>query len=155
MSMFDKSQAHELKGLELRTTHGEKIGKIGAVYVDDDNDLPEWVTVDTGLFGTQESFVPLVQAERVEDGVVVPYTKKQIKDAPGTSEDEHLGEQDERALYEHYNIPYLTEGSTFADTGRPGASPGGGASSGTTVTGGRHVATAGRRDDGWEDTSRP
>ena len=37
---------------------GDKIGKIGEVYYDDDTDQPKWITVNTGLFGTNESFVP-------------------------------------------------------------------------------------------------
>ena len=136
--MFDQAQARNLKGLELRTTQGDRIGKIGAVYVDDQSDAPEWVTVNTGLFGTRESFVPLVNAERVEDGLVVPYSKKQIKDAPGVAEDKHLDEEQEQALYEHYGVPYLTDGSTFADTSQLGAGRG---------TTGRHVAEGDRRDD--------
>jgi uncharacterized protein (TIGR02271 family) len=131
--MFDKSSARQLVGLELRTSNGEKVGKIGGLYIDDYNDQPEWVTVNTGLFGTKESFVPLVQAERHENTVVVPYAKDQIKKAPGVSEGEHLSEPDEQALYEHYGIPYVTEGSTFADTERLGVA--GAGRGGTTRAG--------------------
>jgi len=38
-------------------------------------------TVQTGLFGTKESFVPLAQADLTDDGLSVPYTKDQVKDA--------------------------------------------------------------------------
>jgi uncharacterized protein (TIGR02271 family) len=128
--MFDKTQARELIGRELRTTDGTKIGKIGQIYVDDYHDAPEWATVKTGLFGSNQSFVPLAESTLADDGVLVPYTKEQIKDAPNIPEDGRLSEDQERALYEHYNVPYTTEGSTFAETGA-----GGGRTSGYTESG--------------------
>ena len=127
--MFDKTQARELIGRELRTTDGTTIGKIGQVYLDDYHDAPEWVTVNTGLFGSNESFVPLAEATLADGGVVVPYTKDQIKDAPNIAEDGRLTEEEERTLYQHYGVPYTTEGSTFADTAALGGT------SGTTSTG--------------------
>ena len=57
--MIDKTQAAQLIGRELRTSGGDKVGKIGQIYVDEFHDAPEWVTVNTGLFGASESFVPL------------------------------------------------------------------------------------------------
>ena len=114
--MIDQSQAQQLVGQQLRTTDGDKIGTIGQLYIDDYHGLPEWVTVNTGLFGTNESFVPLAEATLSGDDLVVPYTKDQIKDAPNVSDSGHLTEAEEQHLYEHYNVPYTTEGSTFADT---------------------------------------
>ena len=126
--MFDKSQAGSIIGQELRTSDGDKIGKIGQVYLDDYHDQPEWVTVNTGLFGTNESFVPLAEASIVEGGVAVPYTKDQIKDAPNIDDSGHLSEAEEQDLYTYYDIPFTTEGSTFADTGKLGQ-----ATAGTTL----------------------
>ena len=118
--MIDTSQAESIIGQELRTSDGTKIGKIGQLYVDDYHGQPEWVTVNTGLFGTSESFVPLAQATLTGDGVTVPYTKDQIKDAPNVEDSGHITEADEQQLYQHYDIPYTTEGSTFADTSQLG-----------------------------------
>ena len=44
------------------TDQGDKVGSIGVVYLDDATEEPTWVTVHTGLFGTRESFVPLLGA---------------------------------------------------------------------------------------------
>jgi uncharacterized protein (TIGR02271 family) len=143
--MIDKNQARELIGRELRTTDGTKIGKVGQVYLDDYHDAPEWVTVKTGLFGSNESFVPLAESTLADDGIVVPYTKDQIKDAPNISEDGHLSEEQERSLYEHYGVSYTTEGSTFADTGAVG-----GRTSGDTATDTRSGYTdSGNTDSGY------
>ncbi len=126
--MFDKSQAGSVIGQELRSSDGSKIGKIGQVYLDDYHDQPEWLTVNTGMFGTSESFVPLAEASMTDGGVTVPYSKDKIKGAPNIEDSGHLTEAQEQDLYTYYDIPFTTEGSTFADTGKLGQ-----ATAGTTL----------------------
>ncbi|WP_458779771.1 DUF2382 domain-containing protein [Arthrobacter sp. D3-16] len=93
---------------------GDKIGSIGQVYVDDDSGNPSWVTVKTGLFGTSESFVPLEEARKEGNDIVVPYTKDQVKDAPRVAEDGHLEPSEEDRLYTHYGL--TGRGTTYTDT---------------------------------------
>ena len=112
--MFDNSEAAKAIGAELRTNDGDKVGTIGQIYVDDYHDQPEWATVNTGLFGTSESFVPLVEAAFFDGAVTVPYAKDKIKGAPKIDDSGHLTEAEEQKLYEYYDIAYTTEGSTFA-----------------------------------------
>ena len=120
--MIDKSQAQSVIGQTLFSSDGASVGKIGELYVDDYRGQPEWVTVNTGLFGTSESFVPLAEASMTERGVSVPYAKNAIQDAPKANEGGQLSEAEEQDLYTHYNVPYTTEGSTFADTDQLGQS---------------------------------
>lgn len=94
-------------------SNGEKIGGVGQVYADDETGRPNWVTVKTGLFGTRESFVPVQEARVEGDDLVVPYTKDQVKDAPGIDPDGHLDPVEEDRLYEHYR---LGGGRTYTDT---------------------------------------
>ena len=47
-------------------------------------------------------------------------TKDQVKDAPGVENDGELSEPEERRLFEHYGVPYTTDGSTTAQ-GQPDA----------------------------------
>ncbi|MET3721594.1 MULTISPECIES: hypothetical protein [unclassified Arthrobacter] len=54
---------------------GHKIGSIGQIYVDDHTSEPTWVTVKTGLFGSNESFAPIGSATQEGSDLVVPYTK--------------------------------------------------------------------------------
>ena len=42
---------------------GDKIGTIFDVYLDNDTDQPEWLAVNTGLFGSKVSFVPIAGAD--------------------------------------------------------------------------------------------
>ena len=104
--MLTRENIDELlnRGGNVLTTDGDKIGSIGQVYVDDDNDQPTWVTVRTGLFGTSESFVPLEGARLEGKDILVPYTKDQVKDAPRIENDGHLEPTDEDRLYEHYSL---------------------------------------------------
>jgi len=89
-------------GGDVRTTSGDKIGNIGQVYLDDESGQPSWVTVKTGLFGTQESFVPLGRAEVDGVDVVVPYDKQTIKDAPRVETGGSLTPQEEKRLFAYY-----------------------------------------------------
>src|SRR6476469_9816315 len=83
---------------------GSEIGRVGQVYTDNDTQQPSWVTVKTGWFGTNESFVPL-SAATIEDGTIrVPYDKDMIKGAPNNDAGEPLSETDEQQLYAYYNL---------------------------------------------------
>jgi uncharacterized protein (TIGR02271 family) len=89
---------------------GDKIGEAKHVFFDDVTGQPEWASVRTGLFGTSESFVPIHDADLVEDHLEVPYAKDQVKEAPKVDVDAggHLSEQEEQRLYRHYGIDWDT-----------------------------------------------
>src|SRR3954453_4419472 len=91
-------------GKDVYDESGEKIGSAAEVYLDDETGQPEWVTVRTGLFGTKESFVPIRDADLTDDGVRVPVTKTQVKNAPKIDTDGHLSPQEEQDLYRYYGL---------------------------------------------------
>jgi uncharacterized protein (TIGR02271 family) len=108
-------------GQDVYDESGEKIGSAAEVYLDDETGQPEWVTVRTGLFGTKESFVPIRNADLTDDGVRVPVSKTQVKDAPKIDTDGHLSPQEEQELYRYYGMGAGTDTGTetgFAGTGR-------------------------------------
>lgn len=103
--MLDQNQIQSIAGNDVYGSDGEKIGRAGQVYVEDQTGAPAWVTVNTGFFGTNESFVPLGPAEFYEDRVQVPFTKDLVKDAPNINpDDEHLSPEQEENLYRHYGL---------------------------------------------------
>ncbi|HEV7186583.1 MAG TPA: PRC and DUF2382 domain-containing protein, partial [Blastococcus sp.] len=112
---------------------GEKIGSAAEVYLDDETGEPEWVTVRTGLFGTKESFVPIRGADLTDDGVRVPVSKTQVKDAPKIDTDGHLSPQEEQELYRYYGLGNGTAGFETTDTGDAGMRTMGGAETRGTV----------------------
>ena len=91
-------------GRDVYDQSGDKIGSASEVYLDDESGQPEWVTVKTGLFGTKESFVPLQGADLTDDGLRVPVSKSQVKDAPKVDTDGHLSTQEEQELYRYYGL---------------------------------------------------
>nr|WP_300051051.1 PRC and DUF2382 domain-containing protein [uncultured Nocardioides sp.] len=126
---MDTNDHGQLIGQTLYSSDNEKIGKIGQVFLDDDTDRPEFLTVNTGLFGMNESFVPAADVNVTGDGVRVPFTKDQVKDAPNVDVDSgHLDQSEERRLYDHYGMTYserssdsgLPEGGTGRSTGTAG-----------------------------------
>ncbi|MBV9919873.1 MAG: PRC and DUF2382 domain-containing protein [Pseudonocardia sp.] len=104
--MTSQEQLRNVVGTTAYDRDGNKLGQIGQVYFDDDTDQPKWITVNTGLFGMNESFVPLQGAQFGGDRVTVAYDKATIKDAPNVSGEQHLDFDEEQRLYRHYGLDY-------------------------------------------------
>jgi hypothetical protein len=82
---------------------GNRIGKITKVYLDDQTGQPLWVLVETGLFGTRQSFAPIYESRVDGELIVLAVSKDQVKDAPNIDQDAHLSESEQDALRQHYN----------------------------------------------------
>ena len=89
---------------------GDKIGKVEQVFLDDNTEEVTFVTVNTGLFGTKESFVPADGARQDGDRLVLPYTKDVVKDAPNVDADQHLSPAEEEEIYRYYKMNYSGTG---------------------------------------------
>jgi uncharacterized protein (TIGR02271 family) len=101
--MIEQSQTQDVLGATAYGSDGGKIGKVGQLFLDDQSGAPEFVTVNTGLFGGNESFIPVDAATLEGDRLVVPFDKAVVKDAPNVAADSgHLDEADEDRLYEYY-----------------------------------------------------
>jgi uncharacterized protein (TIGR02271 family) len=110
-----ESDLANLRG-NVVTTSGDKIGSIGQIYLDDETGQPSFVTANTGLFGTSQSFVPL-QSANVRDGdIVVDYDKDTVKNAPRIDDDGKLSPEEEDRLYEYYGLGGGVSTGTY-DTG--------------------------------------
>jgi uncharacterized protein (TIGR02271 family) len=103
------------QGATMVDRDGDKVGTVESIYVDDQTGEPEWALVNTGLFGTKSSFVPLAQASGSGDQVQVPYDKQLVKDAPRIDPDQHLAEAEEQELWRHYGLDYDSEYTTDRD----------------------------------------
>jgi uncharacterized protein (TIGR02271 family) len=128
---------------------GSKIGSVGQVYLNDQSGVPDWITVNTGLFGTRENFVPLQGSRFDGDDLVLPFGKDVVKDAPDIDDASHLDADEQQNLYSYYS-QYLT-GQGAADAGT-----GGGAVAGDdAVTGAEGGYAAERGEAAGYDTSGP
>jgi uncharacterized protein (TIGR02271 family) len=123
--MTTTQDLQSMQGQTALDVNGDKLGKIGQIYVDDQSSQPLWVTIATGMFGTKESFAPLYGSNATTDGLQLAVTKDMVNGAPGVDADGHIGEGENEALYAHY-AGYLGDstqqaGDTREDlTGQPG-----------------------------------
>jgi uncharacterized protein (TIGR02271 family) len=132
--MIDTQSLDRVIGSEVYGPNGDKIGKVGQLYLDDASGRPTWVTVNTGLFGTKENFVPVQYASISGDRVTVPYDKSKVKDAPQVADDGHISPEEEEELYRYYGLSYgnttqvdyakSTQRSGLAGGGQPGSQAG-------------------------------
>lgn len=116
---MDVTHAYEWHGRTMLDVDGEKIGKIDAIYLDQESDQPEWALVNTGLFGTKSSFVPLAGAASSGEDVRVAVDKARVEDAPRIDADGELSPEEEATLFRHYDVPYDESGTVTAQ-GTPG-----------------------------------
>jgi Domain of unknown function (DUF2382)/PRC-barrel domain len=119
--MPDIEAVRTWEGRTMLDRDGGRIGTIDAIYLDDHTGQPEWALVNTGLFGTKSSFVPLAQAFQSDNDVLVTFDKQLVKDAPRVDPDQHLSEAEERQLWRHYGLDYDTVDRPVA-TGEDAAS---------------------------------
>jgi uncharacterized protein (TIGR02271 family) len=121
--MTEVTEAYGFEGRTLLDRDGDKIGKIDDVYSDERSGQPEWALVNTGLFGTRKTFVPLRGAQPVGEDLRVPLEKAHVKDAPGIEADGELSESEERQLFTHYDLAYEPDADASAGNGHDTSGP--------------------------------
>jgi uncharacterized protein (TIGR02271 family) len=108
------TEAYDWQGRTMLDQDGDKIGTVKDVYTDYQTGKPEWATVSSGLFGMKSHFVPLASATPAAEDIRVSVSKDQVQSAPAVDPDGELSEMEEQRLFEHYGVPYTSEGSTTA-----------------------------------------
>ncbi|WP_432559981.1 YsnF/AvaK domain-containing protein [Granulicoccus sp. GXG6511] len=93
---------------------GDKLGKVGQLYLDDKTNQPSFVSVKTGLLGLSESLVPMQGHSWNGEDLVLPFEKDIVKDAPNVDADRHLSESEQDELFAYYAGLQGSDG-----TGRP------------------------------------
>ncbi len=107
-----------MSGATVYGSDGAKLGKVDAIYFDNDTDKPEWAAVKSGLFGGHVSLVPLSPGNWDGSVLTVPFGKDALKNAPHHDPDAAISETDEEELYRHYGMST----DRPAPTGRPSTS---------------------------------
>jgi hypothetical protein len=106
MAAFDPATLDRWRALAIVDRNGTTVGTISEFYLDRETGYPTWALVDTGLFGSNQTFVPLVHATEIDDGLQVPYEKRHIKDAPRVDLHDELSPDEEATLFGHYGVEY-------------------------------------------------
>lgn len=95
----------ELKGAEVRSADGEKVGKVNAVFYDERTQEPEWVGFGTGFLGRKEAVVPVHGARVHGKRILVPYDRDVISHEPPFYErDGRLTHESERRLSVYFSL---------------------------------------------------
>lgn len=96
---------------------GEKLGKIGDLYLDGETDVPAYAGVRTGLLGRHESIVPLAGAEERDGEIHLPFDAELVRSAPSLDPDAALDPEEEHTLEAHYGRQAdRTHGTEAEDT---------------------------------------
>ena len=104
MGDIETDRILQFRGEDLCDRDGDKLGSIEEIYLDAETNEPEWALVNTGLFGTKRTFVPLVQAFESDGLLTVPFDKQTVKDAPDVEATGQLTKDEEADLYRHYGV---------------------------------------------------
>jgi hypothetical protein len=112
MAAFDPATLDRWRALAIVDREGTTVGTISEFYLDRETGHPTWALVDTGLFGQTQTFVPLVHATEISDGLQVPYEKDHIKNTPKVDLHDELSPQEEAELFAHYGVEYQPSAET-------------------------------------------
>jgi hypothetical protein len=94
--------------LDVVSSDGQPVGKLIDVYVNNESGEPEFLLVASGFLHNRLHLAPAGGAARSDDGVVtLAVTKEAVDGAPHIAADGDLSPDEERRLYEHYDMgPY-------------------------------------------------
>jgi uncharacterized protein (TIGR02271 family) len=123
VTIADMKDPSTMTGAPVHGSDGGKLGKVDAVYLDNETSRPEWAAVKSGLFGGHVSLVPLRQGNWDGSALTVPFDKDALKNAPHHDPDVAISESDEDELYRHYGmdgggVPSGTPRQSAADDDR-------------------------------------
>jgi hypothetical protein len=95
------------RGRTVLDRDGEKLGKLGDLYLDEETDRPAYGGVRTGLLGRRESIVPLAGIVERGDDLVVPHDAERVRSAPAIDPDTTLAEDEQERLSRHYGVEMI------------------------------------------------
>lgn len=104
MSAHDDLTNRLVTDRSLFAQDGSRIGTILDVHHGRAGGVPEWARVHAGFLGGRLTLVPLAGAVLRADGVQVPYTAQDVRQAPEVEAPELLTPEQEARLYQHYGM---------------------------------------------------
>lgn len=93
----------ELEGRAVYSGDRLYVGRISAILTDQLG-RPQYLEVRTGWLGARRHAIPVAGIRREHDGVVLPYTGQQVREAPTLADDEQLTYEREQMVGEHYGV---------------------------------------------------
>ena len=88
------------------------------MYLNDQTGHPDWITVNTGMFGMKENFAPLAGSSFNGEDLVLPYGKDVVKDSPDIADASHLDADEQQTLFSYYQQYLGNTGETVSGYGQ-------------------------------------
>jgi uncharacterized protein (TIGR02271 family) len=101
--MAHENVGKRFEGYQIYDRHYEKVGKVDDLFVDE-NDVPEYIGVKTGLFGGPSTLIPMdiVRVNDLRQLVEVASDKDTIEGAPSFGDDAEITAEFEERVYAHF-----------------------------------------------------
>src|SRR5215212_5613222 len=117
--MAQENIGKRFQGYQIYDRHYEKVGKVDDLFVDED-DVPEYIGVKTGLFGGPSTLIPMdiVRVNDIRQLVEVASDKETIKNAPSFGNDAEITTGFEDRVYAHFGarrVPPPTDRGGYGD----------------------------------------
>src|SRR5918997_6278323 len=103
--MARENVGKRFEGYQVYDQHYEKVGKVDDLFVDE-NDVPEYIGVKTGLFGGPSTLIPMdiVRVNDLRQLVEVASDKEIIENAPSFGDDAEVTADFEDRVYAHFGV---------------------------------------------------
>jgi hypothetical protein len=101
--MAQEGAGKRFEGYQVYHQHYERVGKVDNLFVDE-NDVPEYIGVKTGLFGGPSTLIPMdiVRVNDFRQLLEDASAKKTIKNAPSFGYDAEITAGFEDRVYAHF-----------------------------------------------------
>ena len=105
--MTQENFGKRFEGYQIYDRHYEKVGKVDDLFVDE-NDVPEYIGVKTGLFGGPSILIPmdLVRVNDLRQLVEVASDKATIEEGPSFGDDAEITAEFEERVYAHFGATH-------------------------------------------------
>ncbi len=110
-SNWTMDRLQPLRGKDVYTTDGQKVGSVQDIYYDESSSTPEWIGLGTGFFGMKRRVVPVETMQPEGEKIVVPCTKDKIENEPDFDLKDGISTDEERMLCDYFSLGSYSEHS--------------------------------------------
>ena len=110
----------KLGGLRVIGSNGVTLGVVDGIYTDIRSGYPQWAAIQSGLFGTDVSIIPLTATEHDDRSLRIPYSVQELWDAPHRAPGTAMSHKEEANLFWHYGVGYGFAGPSAGKAASPG-----------------------------------
>jgi sporulation protein YlmC with PRC-barrel domain len=112
-----------LSGYQVYDRHGENIGKVDDLFVDDLNDQLEYISVKTGFSGLRSILIPtdVVRIDGERQLIEISEAKDKVKDAPNFEDLEEITAEFEWEVRSYFDLCALEAAAAEPTDGATGA----------------------------------